>query len=1112
MAEQRNGLKSVVVWLHDIFEALATHLQDVEAKKEVLRALGLDPAGASQNLVLPAGSMTSIRNYIARSDDDIDIEAFQSVVADIISVSQAIDAFIQIVTSSDDPAIANDFLDMLLQLYLMEAVRLRANSKEAKAFFQITKGINFYQELSAYSGGVFGFTRNIAGFVERVFKSFNAEDAAEAATLTDTLFIALAAASFVSDAVREHVKVAYGFDPDPGAPPSNADAISRRTLTGSLSYTVEDADGNETTATLIPSLAVRPKNEQGFGVEVLVGGGGKFERKFGDWKFSFATEGIPEVDVVSKIKVERDAERGALLIGDTQGTNLTIGDASVEVTASVARNDLDIKLNTKQSAFVLRKGRTDGFLNSILPEKGIFGAFDLGVGLSLQKGVYVDGGSGLTVLVPLHATLGPLVLTSFFLKLAGNEARDGVLVETSIGFTTKLLGFTASVERIGLTHDLSLPDDGSRNLGFINYGIGFKPPNGVGLALDVGVLKGGGFLYFDHDKGEYFGALELSFKQLFSLKAVGVINTKLPDGSEGFSLLVIITAEFIPIQLGFGFTLNGVGGLLGLHRTVRIDALREGIRTNALKSILFPEDVVANMGRIISDLRQVFPPQRDRFLIGPMGKLGWGTPSLITLELGLLIEIPVPRVAILGVLKVLVPDEHVPLLRLQVNFLGIIDFDNGFISFDATLYDSRVLAFVLTGDMAFRLSWGAEPMFLVSVGGFHPAFKDAPGDLQNMTRLTISLLSGENPRLSMLSYYAVTSNTVQFGSRVELYAAAAGFNVYGFLGFDVLFQFQPFAFIAAIEAGLALRRGSSVIMGIRLAGQLSGPTPWDARGEASFSILFFDVTISFHETWGDDPAAIGTETEDLRQRLIGEIDDNRNWKADLPDVSSLHVTLKHVEPPAGKLVVHPFGVLTFSERLVPLDLTIDRFGTKRPKDANRFTIVPADAGVRSDPTTELFAPANFLDLKDDQKLARPSFEPMRSGFRVTGSGALQVPAMVSKSVDYELTYVRKKRLLSQVVGIYKFAKDLFRANIRASAVSSSALSFVSTRVSPNRPDAIDIRDEGFAIASTENLRAIGGSRIAGSYAEAADMLGSLLVREPALAGRVQIVSTTELVA
>jgi len=1109
MAEQRNLLKSVVVWLNDIFGALATHLQDVEAKKEVLRALGLNPAGASQNLVLPAGSLNSIQAYIASNDDDITIEAFQSVVADIINVGQAIDAFIQIVTSSDDPEIANDFLDMLLQLYLLEAVRLRSTSTEAKAFFQILKGINFYQELAAPSGGVFGFTRNIAGFVERIFDSFDAQNPAEARTLTDMLFMALATASFVSAAVRDHVKVTYGFDPA-GAAPSNADAISSRALTGSLSYTVEDTVGNELTATLIISLAVRPQTEQGFAVEVLVGGGGKFERKFGEWRFSFAVEGVPDVDVRSKIKIEHDSEQVPLLLGDTLGTNLTIGDASVEVTASVASNDLDIKLNMKQSAFVLRKGRTDGFLNSILPDKGIFGAFDFGIGLSLQKGVYVDGGSGLSVLVPLHATLGPVILNSFFLKVAGNDAKDGVLVETSIGLTTSFLGFTASVERIGLRHNLSVPADGARNLGFINCDIGFKHPNGVGLSMDAGVLKGGGFLYLDPDKGEYFGAIELTFKELFALKAVGIINTKLPDGSPGFSLLVIITAEFPPIQLGFGFTLNGVGGLLGLHRTVRIDALREGIRTNALKSILFPEDVVANMSRIISDLRQVFPPQQDRFLLAPMGKLGWGTPSIITLELGLLFEIPVPRIVILGVLKALVPAEDAPLIRLQVNFLGIIDFENGFISFDATLYDSRLLVYVLTGDMAFRLSWGANPMFVLSVGGFHPAFKDAPGDLQNMTRLTISLLSGNNARISFLSYFAVTSNTVQFGSRVELYAAAAGFNIYGFLGYDVLFQFDPFAFIASISAGLALRRGSSVIMGIRLSGQLSGPTPWDAKGEASFSILFFDVTIGFHETWGDDPPAISDDTEDLTQRLIAEIADNRNWKADLPEVSSLHVTLKKFDQPAAKLVVHPFGVLTFSERLVPLEVTIEKFGTKAPKDANRFAIVPSDSGVRSDPTTELFAPANFLNFKDNEKLARPSFESMRSGFRVTGSGALQVPATVNKGVEYELTYVRKKRLLSQFVGIYVFAKDLFHASVRAGAISKSGLSYVNKRTSVNGPDQVAIRDEGYAVATIRDLRAYDGAAVARSYTEASQMMGTLLAKDPSLAGQLQIVSTSEL--
>ena len=132
-------------------------------------------------------------------------------------------------------------------------------------------------------------------------------------------------------------------------------------------------------------------------------------------------------------------------------------------------------------------------------------------------------------------------------------------------------------------------------MGLFGLSASFKPPEGLGLSIDAGGIKGGGFLKFDSDKGEYFGAMELEFQELFSLKALGIINTKMPDGSKGFSLLIIITAEFTPIQLGFGFTLNGVGGLLGMNRTVRIDVLKEGIKTNAIKSILFPEDVVAKI-------------------------------------------------------------------------------------------------------------------------------------------------------------------------------------------------------------------------------------------------------------------------------------------------------------------------------------------------------------------------------------------------------------------------------------------------------------------------------------------------------------------------------------
>ena len=50
----------------------------------------------------------------------------------------------------------------------------------------------------------------------------------------------------------------------------------------------------------------------------------------------------------------------------------------------------------------------------------------------------------------------------------------------------------------------------------------------------------------------------------------------------------------------------------------------------------------------------------ERFLIGPMAKLGWGTPTLISLELGIILEIPSPVLTILGVLRMDVPAAELP--------------------------------------------------------------------------------------------------------------------------------------------------------------------------------------------------------------------------------------------------------------------------------------------------------------------------------------------------------------------------------------------------------------------------------------------------------------------
>ncbi|MCP5047478.1 MAG: hypothetical protein GY940_09925, partial [bacterium] len=280
-----------------------------------------------------------------------------------------------------------------------------------------------------------------------------------------------------------------------------------------------------------------------------------------------------------------------------------------------------------------------------------------------------------------------------------------------------------TVENIGIR----FPDQRNSNLETIIPKLGFKPPDGVGLSIDAGAVKGGGYLRFDPDREEYAGALELVFSEWITLKAIGLITTKTPDGSKGFSLLVIITAEFgSGIQLGFGFTLLGVGGLLGLNRTVKLNPLKEGIRTGAVESIMFPQNVIENAPRIISDLRRFFPPVADIFLVGPMAKIGYGTPPFLNLTMGVILEFPGVNITILGVLKVLLPDEKADILRLQVNFIGRVEPSNQLLWFYAELFDSRVLFITLEGGMGLYVNWGDKTNFVVSVGGFHPRYSPPP--------------------------------------------------------------------------------------------------------------------------------------------------------------------------------------------------------------------------------------------------------------------------------------------------------------------------------------------------------------------------------------------------
>ena len=221
------------------------------------------------------------------------------------------------------------------------------------------------------------------------------------------------------------------------------------------------------------------------------------------------------------------------------------------------------------------------------------------------------------------------------------------------------------------------------------------------------------------------------------------------------------------------------------------------------------------------------------------------------MDLALILEFGArQRLLALGRISALLPSADNDLVRLNMEAMGVIDFDAGTAAIDAVLVDSRLAhKFPITGAAALRAGLRRGPGFVLAVGGFNPRFAP-PANVPALERVAIALSSGNNPRLICEAYFAITSNTVQFGARAALYASAAGFSVEGDVGFDVLVQLAPLHFIADFHARLQLKRGSHNLFMVKVNGALEGPRPLRVSGKATFEILWCDFTRALRQDAG----------------------------------------------------------------------------------------------------------------------------------------------------------------------------------------------------------------------------------------------------------------------
>jgi hypothetical protein len=158
------------------------------------------------------------------------------------------------------------------------------------------------------------------------------------------------------------------------------------------------------------------------------------------------------------------------------------------------------------------------------------------------------------------------------------------------------------------------------------------------------------------------------------------------------------------------------------------------------------------------------------------------------------------------------------------------------------------------------------------------------------------------------------------------------------------------------------------------------------------------------QSWGKAPEVTASVTS-AAKILRDELSDPSRLLPTPPVGGNALVTLAAIEP--GKVVAHPLGLVSLTQKAVPLDVAIDRIGTRSLTEGRpTFSITEVKVGGEptnaKQPLVEHFARGQFMELTEEQKLEGRSFETFTSGVQI-GSSAYVVPsAGVTVAADYEV--------------------------------------------------------------------------------------------------------------
>ena len=442
----------------------------------------------------------------------------------------------------------------------------------------------------------------------------------------------------------------------------------------------------------------------------------------------------------------------------------------------------------------------------------------------------------------IQREFGPIYLEQVGLAVDQDGTRlraIGILIDGKVS----LFGLSAAVDDLSFTYTVegtTSPLDPSR------WKIDVA---GFAVTADLsGVSLAGGLRRFTPSAGgvEYLGML-LARLGVYGITVYGGFGRVGPPDDQ-YSSLFLFGAVNGPIGGPPAFFVTGIGGGFGANRGLIVPSDLSQFGTYPLIKALDPAARAGDPFTELEQARGYFPAARGEF---------WFAAGISFTSFAVVDGVVVVAVAfgngfelsILGLARMALPDESAALVSIELALVARVSTREGVVLVQAQLTDNSWLiapAVRLTGGFAFA-SWFGGPnrgQFVLTLGGYHPDFHRDGYPV--VPRLGIVWRIGSAVSVTGESYFALTSEALMAGLRVEIHASIGPAWAHLVFGADGIVFFDPFflkvTIYASIDAGVTIDLWfAEITISVHLSARLtvSGP-PF--RAVATFEVGPVSVT------------------------------------------------------------------------------------------------------------------------------------------------------------------------------------------------------------------------------------------------------------------------------